>query len=68
MFHPIRLLSGGNIQKVLLGREVENNPQLIVTAYPSRGLDIASSHLVYDLLNRQKTRKCGCAFGCRRFR
>lgn len=59
IYHPVRLLSGGNIQKVLLGREIENNPQLIVTAYPSRGLDIASSHLIYNLLNEQKLKGVG---------
>lgn len=60
--HPVRLLSGGNIQKVLLGREIENDPQLIVTAYPTRGLDIASSHLVYDLMNAQKLKGVGILF------
>lgn len=60
--HPVRLLSGGNIQKVLLGREIENNPHLIITAYPSRGLDIGSSHLVYDLLNAQKEKGVGILF------
>lgn len=60
--HPVRLLSGGNIQKVLLGREIENNPQLIITAYPSRGLDIGSAHLVYDLLNEQKQKDVGILF------
>ena len=60
--HPVRLLSGGNIQKVLLGREIENNPHLIITAYPSRGLDIGSSHLVYDLLNEQKEKGVGILF------
>ncbi len=60
--HPVRLLSGGNIQKVLLGREIENNPHLIITAYPSRGLDIGSSHLVYDLLNAQKEKGIGILF------
>ncbi|QSX07896.1 ABC transporter ATP-binding protein [Alkalibacter rhizosphaerae] len=52
--HPVRLLSGGNIQKVLLGREIESNPHVIITAYPTRGLDIGSSYLIYDLLNQQK--------------
>ncbi|MBF7096439.1 ABC transporter ATP-binding protein [Alkalibacter mobilis] len=52
--HPVRLLSGGNIQKVLLGREIESNPHVIITAYPTRGLDIGSSYLIYDLLNEQK--------------
>lgn len=53
---PVRLLSGGNVQKVLLGREIESNPNLLITAYPVRGLDINSSYTVYDLLNEQKRR------------
>jgi len=53
---PVRLLSGGNVQKVLLGREIESGPDLLITAYPVRGLDINSSSTVYDLLNEQKRR------------
>ena len=41
---PVRLMSGGNVQKVLLGREIESNPSVLVTAYPVRGLDINSSY------------------------
>lgn len=51
---PVRLMSGGNVQKVLLGREIESNPNLLITAYPVRGLDINSSYTVYNLLNEQK--------------
>lgn len=51
---PVRRLSGGNVQKVLLGREILNNPKLLVVAYPTRGLDIMSSFKVYDLVNEQK--------------
>lgn len=51
---PVRLLSGGNVQKVLLGREIESSPSVLITAYPVRGLDINSSYTVYDLLNEQK--------------
>lgn len=51
---PVRMLSGGNVQKVLLGREIESNPNLLITAYPVRGLDINSSYTIYDLLNEQK--------------
>ncbi len=51
---PVRLLSGGNVQKVLLGREIESSPSVLITAYPVRGLDIHSSYTVYDLLNEQK--------------
>ena len=51
---PVRLMSGGNVQKVLLGREIESSPQVLITAYPVRGLDINSSYTIYDLLNEQK--------------
>lgn len=51
---PVRMMSGGNVQKVLLGREIESSPQVLITAYPVRGLDINSSYLIYDLLNQQK--------------
>lgn len=51
---PVRMMSGGNVQKVLLGREIESNPNVLITAYPVRGLDINSSYLIYDLLNEQK--------------
>ncbi len=52
--HPVRQLSGGNIQKVLLGREIESNPKVLITAYPVRGLDIGASYTIFDLLNEQK--------------
>lgn len=51
---PVSRLSGGNVQKVLLGREIESNPNLLITAYPVRGLDINSSYTIYHLLNEQK--------------
>jgi general nucleoside transport system ATP-binding protein len=57
VYHPIRLLSGGNIQKVLLGREIDSNPKLLITAYPIRGLDIGTAYTIYDLLNEQKKKK-----------
>ena len=51
---PVRMLSGGNVQKVLLGREIQRQPDLLITAYPVRGLDINTSYTIYDLLNKQK--------------
>ena len=45
---PVRRLSGGNVQKVLLGREIMAEPNVLVTAYPVRGLDI-SSYTIYDI-------------------
>lgn len=51
---PVRLLSGGNIQKVLLGREMKRNPKVLIVAYPTRGLDVHSSYAVYRLLNQEK--------------
>lgn len=53
---PVRMMSGGNVQKVLLGREIESSPQVLITAYPVRGLDINSSYTIYNLLNEQKKR------------
>jgi simple sugar transport system ATP-binding protein len=52
--HLVRKLSGGNIQKVLLGREVDRTPHILITAYPVRGLDIGASYGTYDLLNEEK--------------
>ena len=51
---PVRRLSGGNVQKVLLGREITFTPTVLMAAYPVRGLDINSSYTIYHLLNRQK--------------
>ena len=51
---PVRRLSGGNVQKVLVGREIAYAPKVLMAAYPVRGLDIGSSYTIYHLLNRQK--------------
>ncbi|MEG1633242.1 MAG: ABC transporter ATP-binding protein [Oscillospiraceae bacterium] len=51
---PVRRLSGGNVQKVLVGREIASAPTVLMTAYAVRGLDINSSYTIYDLINRQK--------------
>ena len=56
---PVRRLSGGNVQKVLVGREISFAPTVLLTAYAVRGLDINSSYTIYDLINRQK--KAGVA-------
>ncbi len=59
---PVRKLSGGNVQKVLLGREISSSPTLLMAAYPVRGLDINSSYLIYDLLNEQKKKGVAVIF------
>ena len=51
---PVRRLSGGNVQKVLVGREISSAPTVLLSAYAVRGLDINSSYMIYDLINRQK--------------
>lgn len=58
----VKKLSGGNIQKVLLGREIALCPQLLITAYPVRGLDIGASYNIYDMLNEQKQKGVGILF------
>jgi simple sugar transport system ATP-binding protein len=59
---PVGKLSGGNIQKVLLGREIDSDPKVLITAYPVRGLDIGATHKIYDLLNEQKGKGVGIIF------
>jgi simple sugar transport system ATP-binding protein len=60
--HKVQKLSGGNIQKVLFGREIAVKPRLLITAYPARGLDIGSSYKIYDILNREKQRGTAILF------
>ena len=52
---PVRRLSGGNLQKVLVGREISSSPKVLMAAYPVRGLDINSSYTIYNLLAKQKS-------------
>ncbi|MFI3324882.1 MAG: ABC transporter ATP-binding protein [Clostridia bacterium] len=59
---PVRRLSGGNVQKILLGREIKIAPNVLITAYPVRGLDINSSYAIYDIINKQKINGVGVLF------
>ena len=53
---PVRRMSGGNVQKVLVGREIASAPSVLMTAYAVRGLDINTSYTIYNLLTEQKMR------------
>ena len=59
---PVRRLSGGNVQKVLVGREISSAPKVLLTAYAVRGLDINSSYTIYDLINKQKEKGVAVIF------
>ncbi len=59
---PVKKLSGGNIQKVLVGRELSSRPKILMTAYPVRGLDINSSYLIYKLIDDQKKKGTSVLF------
>lgn len=59
---PVRRLSGGNVQKVLVGREISSSPTVLMTAYAVRGLDINSSYTIYDLINGQKEKGVAVIF------
>ena len=59
---PVRRLSGGNVQKVLVGREIASAPSVLMAAYPVRGLDINSSYTIYNLLNEQKEKGVAVIF------
>lgn len=59
---PVRRLSGGNVQKVLVGREIAAQPKVLMVAYPVRGLDINSSYTIYNLLTEQKKKGTAIIF------
>lgn len=59
---PVRRLSGGNVQKILVGREISSTPTVLMTAYAVRGLDINSSYTIYDLINQQKAKGVAVIF------
>lgn len=59
---PVRRLSGGNVQKVLVGREIAAEPKVLMVAYPVRGLDINSSYTIYNLLTEQKKKGTAIIF------
>jgi len=47
---PVRNLSGGNLQKLVLGREFEDHPLVLVVAQPTRGLDVGAIETVHEYL------------------
>ena len=54
-----RNLSGGNQQKIILAREMENHPELLVAVHPTRGLDIGASQYVHDTMIEARDKGCG---------
>ena len=60
--YPVRRLSGGNVQKVLVGREIATNPTVLMSAYAVRGLDINSSYNIYNLMMEQKKKGVAVIF------
>ena len=59
---PVRRLSGGNVQKILVGREIVQTPRVLMMAYPVRGLDINASYTIYQLMNLQKEKGVAVVF------
>ena len=59
---PVRRLSGGNVQKVLVGREIASSPSVLMSAYAVRGLDINTSYAIYNLMTSQKQRGAAVIF------
>ena len=60
--YPVRKLSGGNVQKVLVGREIATEPSVLMSAYAVRGLDINTSYTIYDLMSKQKQKGAAVIF------
>ena len=53
---PVRSMSGGNLQKLLLAREIAENPKLIVVVYPARGLDVGATEAIHKILMELRDR------------
>lgn len=62
IYEKVSRLSGGNIQKVLIGREISSSPRLLITAYVVRGLDVGASYKIYELINEEKKKGVGVIF------
>ena len=60
--YPVRRLSGGNVQKVLVGREIASSPSVLMSAYAVRGLDINTSYTIYNLMTQQKMNGAAVVF------
>ena len=59
---PVRRMSGGNVQKVLVGREIASSPNVLMSAYAVRGLDINTSYTIYNLMTEQKMKGVAVIF------
>lgn len=55
---PVKMMSGGNLQRLLVAREISHNPRVIVASYPSRGLDVAATEAIYGMLEDEKRKGC----------
>ena len=62
IYHPIKYLSGGNIQKILVGRELSMYPKILIMAYAVRGLDINTCYTIYDLISEEKKKGTAILF------
>ena len=62
VYTPVRKLSGGNVQKVLVGREISLAPRVLMTAYAVRGLDINTSYTIYNILSEEKRKGVGVVY------
>ena len=60
--YPVRKLSGGNVQKVLVGREIALAPTVLMSAYAVRGLDINTSFTIYNMMTEQKMKGVAVIF------
>lgn len=59
---PVRLMSGGNLQKLLLAREIALQPKVLILSYPVRGLDLGATERIYELMLQQRDQGCAVLF------
>lgn len=53
---PVSMMSGGNQQKLLIGRELDGDPRVIIAAYPVRGLDIGTTEAIHNILLKERNK------------
>jgi simple sugar transport system ATP-binding protein len=57
---PARNLSGGNIQKLIMARELSGSPRVLLVAQPTRGIDVGATHYIHERLIAQRDSGTAC--------
>jgi ABC-type sugar transport system ATPase subunit len=59
---PVKTLSGGNQQKVVIGKWLLSNPKIFIMDEPTRGIDVGAKYEVYSIMNEHAAKGAGILF------